>query len=127
MSAELNSILNLIAQLIMFAGGFIIYIRFLFKEYVNWYIYQITRFGLALLLTFSLARVLFDLNVVITGVNKTFNLLESVIALGRNYGFGIVLFYCIYLIYVLVKMVQALKGEIKLLNKQIEKLSTTHK
>ena len=111
-------------MLIMFAGAFIIYIRFLLREYVNWYIYQIARVGLALLLTFSLARVLFDLNVVITGVNKTFNLLEAVIALGRNYGFGIVMFYCIYLIYVLVNLVDAIKKENDLLRKKIITISS---
>ena len=94
MNSTTNSILNLIANLIIFSGGFMFYYHYLTpKKIKSKEIYYIMRVFTALLLTGSLARVFFDLNIIYTGINKNFNLLEAVIALSRNIGLGGILIY----------------------------------
>lgn len=88
----LNSILNLLANLLMFLGGFLFYYHFLTKD-MNKLIYNIMRVFTALLLTGALSRVLFDINILYSGHNNNFNLLEASIALSRNLGLGGILVY----------------------------------
>lgn len=94
MSSETNSILNLIANLMMFTGGFIFYYHYLTLEKIRKkQVYFIMRIFTALLLTGSLARVVFDMNIIYTGINKNFDFVEAVIALSRNIGLGGILIY----------------------------------
>ena len=94
MSSTTNSVLNLIANLMMFAGGFIFYYNYLTRKKIkSKEIYYIMRIFTALLLTGSFSRVLFDINILYTGINKNFDVLEAVIALSRNIGLGGILIY----------------------------------
>jgi cytochrome c oxidase assembly factor CtaG len=94
MSSTTNSILNLVANLIIFLGGFLFYYHYLTtKKIKSKQIYCLMRIFTALLLTGSLARVMFDFNVIYTGINENFNLIEAIIALSRNIGLGGVLVY----------------------------------
>ena len=88
----LNSILNLLANLLMFIGGFLFYYHFLTKD-MNKVLYNIMRIFTALLLTGALSRILFDINILYSGHNTNFNLLEASIALSRNLGLGGILLY----------------------------------
>ncbi len=87
-----NSVLNLLANLLMFIGGFLFYYHFLTKK-MNKIIYNVMRIFTALLLTGSLSRILFDLNILYTGQNNGFNFIEASIALSRNLGLGGILIY----------------------------------
>lgn len=87
-----NSILNLIANLLLFAGGFLFYYNHITKRLSFWK-YHILRLFTALLVTGALSRVLFDLNIIITGVNRNFDVVEAAIALSRNFGLGGILIY----------------------------------
>lgn len=88
----LNSVLNLLANLMLFAGGFMFYYNYLTKSLKFWN-YHLLRFFCALLVTGALSRVIFDLNIIITGQNKNFDVLEAGIALSRNFGLGGILIY----------------------------------
>ena len=46
-----------------------------------------------MLVTGALSRVIFDLNIIITGQNKNFDIIEAAIALLRNFGLGGILIY----------------------------------
>lgn len=94
MSSSTNSILNLIANVMMFAGGFIFYYHYLTREKINRKsIYYVMKIFTALLLTGSFARVIFDINIIYTGVNRNFDIVEALIALSRNIGLGGILIY----------------------------------
>lgn len=114
-----NSIFNLIANSIIFFCALVFYIKFMFPEYVNKWAYQIGRIGLALLVTFCFSRVVFDANIIIKGENKYFNLTEAILALGRNFGIGMLLVYIIYLIHALLKIITSLKEELNNYKKRL--------
>lgn len=88
----LNSILNLLANLLLFVGGFLFYYNHITRGLSFWK-YHTLRFLTALLVTGAFSRVLFDLNIIITGQNRNFDLLEAGIALSRNFGLGGILIY----------------------------------
>lgn len=90
MTSQINSILNLVANVLLLIGGYQFYLHFIIKEMK---LYFIMRFFTALLLTGAFSRVLFDINILYTGVNKNFDVLEAAIALSRNIGLGGVLIY----------------------------------
>lgn len=94
----LNSGLNLLANLIMFIGGFMFYYNTL-ELIKSKQIYHLARFASGLLLTGSLGRVLFDLNIILTGTVKIFDWFEAAIALTRNLGFGICFLVLLYIIH----------------------------
>jgi hypothetical protein len=94
MSNITNSILNLIANLMIFSGGFIFYYHYLTQTKIkSKRIYSMMRIFTALLLTGSLARIVFDMNIIYTGINKNFDIVEAIIALSRNIGLGGILIY----------------------------------
>lgn len=88
----LNSVLNLLANLLLFVGGFLFYYNHITKRLSFWN-YHLLRFFTALLVTGAFSRVLFDLNIIITGQNKNFDVIEAAIALSRNFGLGGILIY----------------------------------
>lgn len=90
MTSQINSILNLIANIMLLIGGYQFYIHFIIKEMK---FFHTMRFFTAMLVTGALARVLFEINVLYTGVNNNFNILEASIALSRNLGLGGILLY----------------------------------
>lgn len=92
----LNSSLNLLANLLMFVGGFMFYYNVLESIKVK-VIYYLARVGGAMLVTGSLSRVLFDLNIILSGTVKYFDWFEASIALTRNFGFGICFIILVYL------------------------------
>lgn len=92
MTSQINSILNLVANSMMLAGGFLFYVHFITKE-MKLYVYHIMRFAAALLVTGAFSRVLFDINILYTGINKNFDVLEAAIALCRNTGLGAIIIY----------------------------------
>jgi uncharacterized membrane protein YqgA involved in biofilm formation len=93
----LNSGLNLLANLIMFIGGFMFYYNSL-ELIKNKTIYRISRVSTAMLVTGSLSRVLFDLNIILTGQVKYFDWFEAAIALTRNLGFGVTFIIVVFLL-----------------------------
>ena len=94
MNSTTSAILNLIANLMMFSGGLIFYYHYLTRNKIkNIKMYHTIRVFTALLLTGTLARVFFDLNIIYTGVNKNFDLVETLISLSRNVGLGGILIY----------------------------------
>lgn len=94
MSSTTNSILNLIANLMIFVGGFIFYYHYLTSDKIKKkQVYFIMRIFTALLLTGSFSRVIYDINVIYTGINKNFDIIEALIALCRNIGLGGILIY----------------------------------
>lgn len=92
MTSQTNSILNLLANIMMLIGGYLFYVNFITKE-IKWYIYYFMRLATALLITGAFSRVLFDLNIVYTGVTRDFDIIEALIALTRNFGLGSILIY----------------------------------
>lgn len=92
MTAQVNSILNLIANTALFIGGFAFYYHHITKELPLW-LYHSLRFFTALLVTGAFSRVLFDMNIVITGVNNNYDIVEAIIALTRNFGLAGILIY----------------------------------
>lgn len=90
-----NSILNLIANLMLLVGGFSFYYNFISIQ-LKPFLYHALRFFTAMLVTGAFARVLFDINILIVGQNKNFDLLEAVIALSRNLGLGGILIYLVF-------------------------------
>jgi hypothetical protein len=95
MEIIINSILNLVANTMMFVGGFLFYYHFLTKK-MNKITYNTMRVFTALLLTGSLSRVFFDINILYCGKNIGFNPVEAAIALSRNLGLGGILIYLTY-------------------------------
>jgi hypothetical protein len=92
----INSILNLIANIILFSGGMMFYYHFVCRsKFKNDKLYYIMKVLTAMLITGSLARVLFDMNVIYVGTTKAFNIVEAVIALLRNFGLGGILIFLI--------------------------------
>lgn len=92
MTSQINSVLNLIANMLMLVGGYLFYVHFITKE-MKLHIYHMMRFATALLLTGAFSRVLFDINILYTGINKNFDVIEALIALTRNIGLGSILIY----------------------------------
>lgn len=90
MTSQINSIFNLVANMMLLVGGYQFYIHFIKREMK---LYHIMRVLAALLITGAFSRVLFDINILYTGVNKNFDVLEAAIALSRNIGLGGVLIY----------------------------------
>lgn len=90
MNSLTNSIINLIANFMLFYGGYMFYLHYITKEMK---LYYTMRLFTALLLTGSFSRILFDLNIIYTGVNKSFDVLEASIALSRNIGLAGILIY----------------------------------
>ncbi len=76
----------------MFSGGFLFYYHYLTKD-MKKVVYNTMRVFTALLLTGSLSRILFDLNIIYTGKSVNFNIIEAGIALSRNIGLGSILVY----------------------------------
>jgi hypothetical protein len=92
----INSILNLIANIILFLGGMMFYYNFICKSnFKNDKLYYGMKVLTAMLITGSLARVLFDMNVIYVGTTKSFNIVEAIIALFRNFGLGGILIFLI--------------------------------
>jgi hypothetical protein len=91
----LNSVLNLIANLLLFIAGFMFYYNHITKSLPK-FLYHTLRFFTALLVTGAFSRVIFDLNIIISGQNRNFDMLEAVIALSRNFGLGVILIYLVY-------------------------------
>ena len=92
MTSQINSLLNLVANIMMLVGGYLFYIHFITKE-MKLYVYHLMRIATALLITGTFSRVLFDINILYTGINRNFNLIEAGIALARNIGLGTILIY----------------------------------
>ena len=92
MTSQINSIVNLIANILLLIGGYMFYVHYITKE-MKLYVYHIMRFCTALLITGAFSRVLFDINILYTGINKNFDVLEASIALSRNLGLGGILIY----------------------------------
>ena len=88
----LNSVLNLLANLLLFTGGYLFYVHHITKR-LPLYQYHLLRLLCAMLVTGALSRVIFDLNIIITGQNKNFDIIEAAIALLRNFGLGGILIY----------------------------------
>jgi hypothetical protein len=92
----INSILNLIANVVLFSGGMMFYYYFICRTRIpNQNLYYTMKVLTAMLITGSLARVLFDMNVIYGGSTKSFNIVEAVIALFRNFGLGGILIFLI--------------------------------
>lgn len=92
MTSQINSIVNLIANILLLVGGYTFYVHYITRE-MKWIIYHTMRFCTALLITGAFSRVLFDINILYTGINKNFDVLEAAIALNRNIGLGGILIY----------------------------------
>jgi hypothetical protein len=92
MTSQINSVLNLVANLMMLIGGYLFYLHYITKE-MKPHIYFIMRLATASLITGAFSRVLFDLNIIYTGVTRDFDIIEAVIALTRNFGLGAILIY----------------------------------
>jgi hypothetical protein len=90
----LNSVLNLFANGLLFYAGIMFYYHYV-EDVPSSTTSAIMRVATAMLVTGAFARVIFDVNVIISGINKSFNLIESLIALTRNFGLGIILIYLI--------------------------------
>jgi hypothetical protein len=92
----INSVFNLIANIVLFAGGMMFYYHFICRSRIgNKNLYYGMKVLTAMLITGSLARVLFDINVIYVGSTKSFNIVEAVIALFRNFGLGGILIFLI--------------------------------
>jgi hypothetical protein len=92
----INSILNLIANVVLFSGGMMFYYYFICRTRIpNQNLYYAMKVLTAMLITGSLARVLFDMNVIYVGSTKSFNIVEAIIALFRNFGLGGILIFLI--------------------------------
>lgn len=92
----INSIFNLIANIVLFSGGMMFYYYFICRTRIpNQKMYYGMKVLTAMLITGSLARVLFDMNVIYVGTTKSFNIVEAVIALFRNFGLGGILIFLI--------------------------------
>lgn len=88
--SQINSILNIVANTMLLFGGSLFHIHFIVRK-MKWY--YTMRFFTALLLTGAFSRVLFDINIIYTGVNNNFDIMEAAIALSRNIGLGGILIY----------------------------------
>jgi len=93
----INSIFNLIANIVLFSGGMMFYYHFISRSKIpNQNIYYLMKVLTAMLITGSFARVLFDMNVIYVGSTKSFNIVEALIALFRNFGLGGILIFLIH-------------------------------
>jgi hypothetical protein len=90
----LNSYLNIIANVVLFVGGLMFYHHYI-EDVPKSVISAIMKVLTAMLVTGTFARVVFDLNIIISGINKNFDIIESAIALLRNFGLGGILIYLI--------------------------------
>jgi hypothetical protein len=92
----INSVFNLIANVVLFSGGMMFYYYFICRTRIqNQNLYYAMKVLKAMLITGSLARVLFDMNVIYVGSTKSFNIVEAIIALFRNFGLGGILIFLI--------------------------------
>lgn len=64
---------------------------------MSYWVYQLMKIATALLITGTLSRVLFDLNILYLDKSSSFNAVEALIALSRNLGLGGVLVYLTYI------------------------------
>jgi Na+-translocating ferredoxin:NAD+ oxidoreductase RnfA subunit len=89
------SFFHLIAQVLLFIASISFYMNHITHK-GNTYLYHALRVFTALLVTGLFGRIVFDLNVIYTGIYKNFDAVQSAISITKNFSLGVIMVYLVF-------------------------------